>query len=505
VQAQPLPGTEGAAYPFWSPDGRFLGFFAGGKLKRVDTAGGEPQILCDATNGRGGSWNRDGVIVFSAAPNSPINRIGASGGAVTAVTKLDPRKSFGHNWPQFLPDGRHFLFYHRSAQIEEQGVYVASLDSPTVTRILPSGSMGLYANGHLLFVRDGILFAQPFDDRALRTTGEPVRMADRVGYFNAAFGYVAVTASTTDVVVYGPGVALTTQLRWLDRRGAAAGPATPPAVYSGPRISPDQTRVAVAITDATTPKRDIWVMDVARGTTSRATFDPAPVWFPTWSADGSTLFFGSTRPGATSIFRKAVAGQDELLYSNTGSVGAFATYPTDASADGRLLLYTLSSSLGYDLAVLALSKDREASVFLATPFNEAQGRFSPDTRWIAYASDESGRFEVYVRPFPARDEQWKVSLTGGTQPEWRRDGKELFYISADRKLMAVSVATEGNTLVAGSPHALFDVEIPEGSAPYPTDYAVSADGQRFLVNTVVEQTSRPTLTVVLNWTAELGK
>src|SRR5262245_46639582 len=396
VEAQALPESEGATLPFWSPDGRFLAFFAGGKLKRIDTAGGEPQTLCDASNGRGGSWNRDGVIVFAASPNSVIKRISAAGGPVVDITTFDAaRKGFGHNWPVFLPDGRHFLFYHRSASAEQNGVYVGSLDSSAIMQVLPSGSMAVYASRHLLFARDGILFAQPFDERSLRTSGEPVRIADRVGYFTAALGYAAVTVSSTGIVAYGPGVALTTRLRWLDRSGAQVGAATSPAVYSGPRLSPDQKRLAVAVTDAATPERDIWVMDVARGTTSRATFDPGADWFPAWSADGASLFFGSTRPGATSIFRKVGAGRDEPFYADIRSDGTFATYPSDTSADGRFLMYTQSSARGYDLGVLRLAGAPEPGPFLSTPFNEAQGRFSPNTRWIAYASDESGRFEVY--------------------------------------------------------------------------------------------------------------
>jgi Tol biopolymer transport system component len=336
----------------------------------------------------------------------------------------------------------------------------------------------------------------------LKTIGEPTRIADRVGYFTSAFGYASMTASSTGVLVYGPSVALTTQLRWLDRTGMSAGASSAPAMYNSPRLSPDQKSVAFAFSDSATPERDIWVMDVARGTTSRATFDPSADWFPAWTPDGGVIFFGSTRPGATSIFRKVGAAQDELFYTDGASR---ATYPNDVSNDGRLLLFTNSGPRGYDLGVLPLAGDRKAAAFLATPFNEAQGRFSPDTRWVAYASDESGRFEIYVRPYPARDQQWRVSVAGGSQPEWRRDGKELFYISADRKMMAVPTAIDGETFTSGTPRVLFDVDIPEGSAPYPTDYAVSADGQRFLVNTVVEQTSRPTLTAVLNWTAELGK
>jgi Tol biopolymer transport system component len=477
IEAQSLPGTEGASFPFWSPDGRFLGFFAVGKLKTIDTAGGGPQSLCDASSGRGGTWNAEGVILFSGSPNSVIYRIPASGGTATAVTKIGvPDTAFGHNWPQFLEDGRHFLFYRRTAQIERTGVYLGSLDSSTITAVLQSGSLATYASGRLLFARDGVLFAQRFDDRTLKITGEPIRIGDHVGYFTAALGYAAFTAASTGVLAYGPGVALSTSLRWLDRRGTVVGPSSAAAVYSTPRLSPDQTRVAVTITEAATPNRDIWVMDVARGTSSRATFDASADWFPAWAPDGARMFFGSTRPSSTSIFQRVGAGRDELVFSQSDGEGARAMYPNDVSADGRFLVYTQSGSKGYDLGVLRLTGERKGSDFLVTPFNEAQARFSPNARWIAYASDESGRFEVYVRPFPAANEQWKVSGAGGMQPEWRRDGKELFYIAADRKLMTVPVTIDGGGFSAGVPHALFDVDIAELSAPYPTEYTVSADG-----------------------------
>ena len=351
IQATPLPGTEGASFPFWSPDGRFLAFFASGKLKKTDTAGGEPQSLTDAVSGRGGSWNPDGVIVFAGSSASGITRIAASGGTVTVVTALDPeQKTFGHSWPQFLPDGRHFLFYQRSSIAEHQGLFVASLDSSTVTSVRPSESMALYASGHLLFVREGILFAQRFDDRAFRTTGEPMRIADHVGYFTGAFGYFAGTASSTGVLVFGPGVALTTQLRWLGRSGyQRERRRLLQRLQLASLIAGPEKRCPV-LADTATPERDIWVMNVASGATSRASFDPEVDWFPTWSADGGVMFYGSTRQGVTWIFRKAGAGQDELFYSEMEADRPLAAYPNDTSDDRGSLLYTRLSSRGYDLA-----------------------------------------------------------------------------------------------------------------------------------------------------------
>jgi len=511
VQAEPLPGTEGASYPFWSPDSRFIAFFAGGKLKKIDTTGGVPQVLCPAGAGRGGAWHPDGFILFVGQGNRPISRISASGGVVTAATTFDPGQSvLGQAWPQFLPDGRHFLYFQRSTKPEHRGVHVTALGSSSSSRILESDGMAVYASGHLVFVRDGTLFAQAFDDRTLQTNGDPVRIGEHIGYWTAGLGYAAVTVSPTGVLAHGPSVRLTTSLRWHDRSGASTAPPTAPAQYTTPRLSPDQKSVVVAMTDGATAQPDLWVLGLARGTTSRLTSDPATDWFPAWSADGGRLLFGSNRLGVTTPFQKVVGGGPEepaaeSLFNAVGATSPGATSPSDTSGDGRLLLYTQLTQQGYDLGVLTLTGERKASTFLSTPFNEAQARFSPNTRWVAYASDESGTFEVYVRPFPPASGQTQISIAGGTQPEWRRDGKELFYISADGKLTAVPVTTNGTTFSAGTPRGLFDVEVPEPNPPFPTDYALTADGQRFLVNTVVDQPTRPALTVILNWTADLKK
>ena len=271
-------------------------------------------------------------------------------------------------------------------------------------------------------------------------------------------------------------------------------------MYRSPRLSPDQTRVVMAVNQTVGAVSDLWVLELARGTTSRVTSHPRNEWFPAWTSDGHRLFFASTRYSTSAIFEKTL-GEEE------GSVTegpAVATYPDDVSGDGRFLVFHSVTPRGYDLGVLTLAGPRQASPFLATPFNELQGRFSPNGRWMAYASDESGRFEVYVRPFPAAIGQTQISIAGGMQPEWRRDGKELFYISTDGNLTAVPVTTEAPAFSAGTSRALFDVDVPEPSAPYPTDYAVTANGQRFLVNAVVDQATRAPLTVILNWT-ELKK
>jgi Tol biopolymer transport system component len=261
--------------------------------------------------------------------------------------------------------------------------------------------------------------------------------------------------------------------------------------------------VALAVIDAQNQSLDILILELTRGGFSRVTDDQWTDWFPVWAPNGSRLFFSSTRSGSAALFQKApsAAGQgDEVL-----PPASLGMYPTDVSSDGRFVAtHQTSSGAGYDVVVVPLTADPARQPFLNSRFNEIQARFSPNGRWIAYASDETGRFEVYVRPFPATAGQWPISAGGGMQPEWRRDGKELFYISADGRLMAVDVTTDSAAFAAGVPRPLFDVEVPEATAPYPTDYGVSADGQRFLVNTVVDQAERSSLTVILNWTADLG-
>ena len=309
-------------------------------------------------------------------------------------------------------------------------------------------------------MRGGTLFAQAFDVQGIRTTGEPIRVADGVGY-NGGLGYAAITVSVNGVLAHGSGVMPTTSLQWKSRGGAPAGSSSQPGMYGSPRLSPDQKSVAMTLNEAADSSADLWVLDLARSTMSRATTDPATDWFPVWASDGRHLFFSSNRAGSSfTVFQKANGEQEKPVPEAILFPGS-AIYPGDVSTDGRFLVFHNSNPRGYDLGVMTLAGARKASAFLATPFNDVQGRFSPNGRWMAYASDESGRFEVYVRPFPAASGQTLISIAGGMQPEWRRDGKELFYISADGKLTAVPVTTDAATFSAGTSHALFDVEVLE--------------------------------------------
>jgi hypothetical protein len=361
----------------------------------------------------------------------------------------------------------------------------------------------VYTSGYLLFVRDGVLFAQAFDERSLRTAGEPIRLTEGIGYFRGLTGFSAIAVSATGVLAFGPSIGVVTNLDWFGRDGAAVGRLGEPAVYSSPRLSSDGKTVVVSITAPKSLERDIWTLDVARNTLSRVTFDVEhwTDWFPIWSPNADRMFFSSTRLGISTLFERIGIGQEHVVdEANKGVV----SYPDDVSRDARLLAYTEATKSGYDLAVMTVEKPRRTSTFLSTKFNEVQPRFAPNMRFIAYASDETGAFEVYVRPYPTGKAQWRVSTAGGMQPEWRRDGRELFFLGAEGKLMAVPVSIDGD-FRGGVPHPLFNVDVAPPTQPYQTQYAVTADGQRFLVNTVVEQPDRPALTIMLNWIEALKK
>ena len=504
TDAQPLAGTEGATFPFWSPDGRFVAFFAGGKLKKIAVAGEAPQTLCDVVAPRGGAWSPSGVILF-ARSQSPLGQVSQEGGAVTPATRFDEaQEPIFHYWPQFVPDGKHFLYLQRSAKSEFRGIYIGSLATPETTQILATEVRGMFAQGALLFVRDGLLFAQTFDERAFRLSGAPVRIADDVGFRTASYGYAAFDASANGPVVVGPTLLHSSQLNWFDRDGNLVGNG-PQGVFESPRLSSDQKTVAVSVRDAQASTSDISVFDVTRGVPSRVTVHPGSDTFPVWMPDGAHLLFASsrdaTKSSAVAVYRKSAKGIEDEEPVNAQS--PLLGYPDDVSSDGQFVLAHRLTTSGNDLVAYPLPQDGRERAVLSTPFNEVQARFSPDGKWVAYASDESGRFEVYVRPFPFSAERTPVSTAGGMQPEWRRDGKKLFYISGDRKMMTVSISADGTTLTPGTPRALFAVYVVAPNNPYPGHYAVRADGQRFLVNSVTDEPTRQTLTVILNWQALL--
>jgi eukaryotic-like serine/threonine-protein kinase len=505
VEARPVAGTEGASAMFWSPDSQFLVFGVSGKLKKIGIAGGPPETLCDISSDFfGGSWNRDGVIIF-ATGNSGLWRVSAAGGIASPLTKLDAaREENFHAPPVFLPDQRHFIYLRNSPK--DRGVYVGSLDArpeqQASKRLLATEYSADYAPspspsvGHLLFVRAGTLMAQPFNSDQLELMGEAVPVAENVGS-NAANAWFS--ASATGVLAYRTGSLFgqNSQLTWFDRQGKRLGTAGEPAAYDTLAISPDSMRVAVDRRSG--GGRAIWLHEFERGVSARLTFDPTEGHAPVWSPDGSRIVFLS---GQT-LYEKVSTGagnEDVLLKSND------AVIPNDWSRDGRFLLYSQEDpKTGWDLWVLPLDGDRKSTPYLRTQFPESQGVFSPDSRWVAYRSAESGTSEVYVRPFPASSGgKWMVSKGGGFEPRWRRDGKELFYISPDGTLWSVDVSTSP-TFKPGVPRSLFQTTT--RFSPNYFRYDVTTDGQRFLANEPVDSTagySAP-ITVVLNWQAMLKK
>ena len=497
-----LAGTAGASFPFWSPDGRWLGFFAEGKLHKVDVSGGRPQALADAPSGRGGSWGRDGVIVFAPSPTGPLYQVSTAGGEPRAVTSINPsREEDSHRWPQLLPDGRRFLYFVRSGLTETRGTYVGSLDSLETARLLGGESIGAYAESpsgqaHLLFLRNQVLMAQSFDQGTLRTTDDAFPLAQPVrsvaGLYRARFS-VSVTGG---VLVYEAGGS-DRELSWFDRRGNRLGIVGVPGAYFSLDLSPDGQSVVVDREDQT-GDRDIWLLDVARGASSRLTGRSAINTSPVWSPDGNRIIFMSTRDGVWNLYRRSSsdAGKDELLLETSRN-----KWPTSWSRDGSFLAYhELHAKTQWDLWVLPLERKEAPYPLLQTEFDEQWGRFSPDGKWIAYQSNETGRDEVYVRAFsPDRSPtgaRWQVSTDGGVEPRWRADGTELFYLARDGRLMAVEVKAQ-IAFEAGVPHALFLTRALSG--PF-TRYAVAPGGERFLVNSEAKDRMPPT--VVVNWDAK---
>jgi serine/threonine protein kinase/Tol biopolymer transport system component len=509
LNARLIAGTEGAAQPFWSPDGRFIGFFAAGALKTIGLTGGPPQTLAEASVPLGGTWNRDGVILFGRALGTPIVRVSAGGGATTQVTSLVQTSGIAaHASPFFLPDGQHFFFVAATGPTAGD-TYIGSLDSHDARLLFRSNSAAIYSpSGHVLFLRESTLMAQRFDLATLSTRGEAVAVAEGVG---RSFLSISFLASDNGTLVYRPAMAANTRPTWVSRAGEALAGAAPAGSYEEMSLSPDDTRVAFARPGPT--GTDVWLTDLARGITSRFTFRPPLNNVPIWSSDGRQIVFASSSGGLLNLHRRAsdASGPDELLLQLNAQPLLF---PSDWSADGRFLIYYRTDpKTQLDIWTLPLVGDRpsnrsgrsdaaegrKAIPFLRGEYNESQGQLSPDGRWMAYVSDESGSQQVYVQSFPTLGGQRQVSSAGGNQPRWRRDGKELFYLAPDRRLMAVAVKT-GETFEADSPRALFRTEL--NAAALRQSYAVSLDGQRFLLN-VSDQAGSPPMTVVLNWPALL--
>ena len=489
LNVRPLAGTEGARRPFWSGDGRSIGFFADGKLKRVDAGGGPVRPLADvdATFTLGGTWNSGGIILFAPSFGRPIMRMSASGGASTSVTNLKQGETVVHNSPFFLPDGRHFI-YSAATGPTTHVVYFASLDGGEPVRLVETNSPAQYAEpGYLLYVIGKALMAHPFDAQHGTLVGEPVSVA-----ISVVLGGVVFSASTTRTLMYRP-TSTTNELVWVDRQGHRTGVAAPVAAYEAIALSPDGKRIAFDRYSST--DQDVWVHDIERQLSSRFTtqgpFNNVPVWAP----DGGTIAFATGRNGGIDIYQRkfgATGDDDAVLRVNAIPI----LFPSDWSRDGKYLMYYCTdTNTRLDTWVLPLFGDRTPIKILGTPYNESQGQFAPDGKSFAFVSDDEGQPQVYLQSFPSPTRRAKVSTGGGTQPRWRPDGRELFYLAPDGKMMSVSI--RGNdTLETDAPRLLFNT--PLDSRALRQSYAVSPDGQRFLLQ-MPSASSSATLTVVLNW------
>jgi len=502
--ARPLAGTEGGQRPFWSPDGRFVGFFTDRELKKIDVNGGPVFTLAEARESRGGTWNRDGVILFAPDARGPIYRVNANGGKAIPATVYGPRDAT-HRYPRFLPDGRHFLYLVKHGgpgQAQDPEGRVGSLNSKDSKLVVNVASNAVYASGYLLYVREGALVAQAFDPDRLAVKGEPITLAPDV-LMDERFSRGVFSVSENGVLVYQTGRGqMLSALRWLDRSGAVLGTVGEPAQFfngGDPEISPDGTRATASIVDLRTGVADVWMIDLGSGTRRRFTTGPGDKFWSAWSPDGRRI--------AYSIWAPARSGYDIVAKPTSGSEAerrlapdlAEFQVPCSFSPDGRFLIIQKRKQSRDDLWALPLDGGATPQPVAVTPALEWMGQFSPNGRYVAYMSDESGRYEVYVAAFPGPAGRWQVSQNGGKEPRWGKDGKELFFFAPDNRLMAAQVKTETESFEVGDIRQLFQTR----SMGFAYRYDVAKDGKRFLVNAGLPQELSP-ITIVTNWTAEVA-
>lgn len=507
LTGQILAGTEGATFPFWSPDSHSVGFFADGQIKTIDASGGPVQAVCPAPQGRGATWSSHGVIVFAPTPLGNLFRVAATGGVPVAVTKLDAaRHEDTHRWPQFLPDGRHFLYLARTLDIGNSEIRLASIDSTEWVSVVSATGNAVYAPpGWLLFPRGNTLVGQRFDPDQFRLSGEPVPIADEVSW-NGNVNLASFSVSANGVLVYtrnvGEGVS---ELIWMDRNGKILGKVGDPGGYFGPRLSPDGRKLAVEVSDPSThTNSDIWIYDLAQGSRTRLTFSQANEYnrMPVWSPEGGRIVFSSVRGGHSQVYEKAVSGieTEHLVSPSEGN-----RYATTWSPDGHWIAGIQQSPQqgGTEFLLLPTAVNQKPTAFLpgATGLSRfAFPRISPNGKWIAYGSWETGRGGVYISSFPSGAGKWQVSVNGGFDLVWRRDGKELFYVGLDDTLMSAEISEQKESPVVGRVQPLFRTH----RVPSPNwTFDVSPDGNRLLVNSLMQPATPEPITVVVNWDAEL--
>ncbi|MFQ5700992.1 MAG: protein kinase [Acidobacteriota bacterium] len=497
IKALPLPGTDGARYPFWSPDSRTLAFFAGDKLRKIDTTGGPPLTLCQAPSGRSGSWGRAGVIVFAPERTGGLYQVNGAGGATRPATRFDEQKDDTHRWPFFLPDGRHFFYFVRAKGGGTNTVRIGSVDASTDSVLMQSDAQAIYASGYVLYLQESTLMARPFGPGDRAFTGEAFPVAEEI-QIDANYNRGVFSASQNGVLAYQTGKArIGNRLLWLDRGGKQIGSLGERLLHLAPRLSPDGRSVAVEIADPSSGS-EIWIYDIARGLRTRFTFDPDRDVSAVWSPDGEQIVFSSNRNGQYDLYEKSFGGSGEARLLLASDLDKF---PSSWSPDGRFLAYL---SIGdpdtrADVWVLPVKGAVEPIPFLRTEFVETHPAFSPDGRWMAYTSNESGRREVYVAPFPGPGRKWQISLNGGSFPAWGADGSEIFFVQDSSRLMAARVEAQGSSFIIGAVSELFSFQ---PGAPFRI-YDRTGDGKRFLIAWAAESQTQEPLTLVVNWTSKL--
>ncbi|HLF15175.1 MAG TPA: protein kinase [Bacteroidota bacterium] len=491
LEAQSLPGTENATFPFWSPDSRQIGFFADGKMKKIDLTGGLPVEICDAPNGLGGAWNARGDILFAPGTPGGLFRVSSGGGIARPVTRLDSSKNeSSHRWPSFLPDGNRFLFTSLRVYDEDAITYFSSLDDTARPAVMTSDVNTVFAApSHILFLTNRTLMAQGFDPGSGKVAGDPFPVTVDVGSV-PLLGVGDFSYSAAGILTTGSGRSVNRQYAWFDRSGKNLGPACPPGNYFDIALSPSETQAAVQRSDIQTGNSDIWTIDLRRNLITRFTFDPAVEDDPIWSADGNYIYFSNARGGTYNIYRKIANGVGSAEMATRPGM---PQRPRHASADGRYLLFEVTNPETHsDIWVLPSDTTVKPFPYFASEFDETFAQFSPDGRWIAYASNESGRSDVYVQSFPRAGGRWQVSVDGGSQPRWRGDGGELYYIAPDLKLMAVEIRP-GASFDYGLAKPLFQTRIDSYTAP--NRYGVVENGKKFLLNIPVDEQIASPITV----------
>ncbi len=499
VVARPLSGTDDAQYPFWSPDSQFIGFFAGGKLKKVNASGGQPLTLCDAPDGKGGSWSPDGVILFAPGPYQPINRVPQLGGEPAVVTTFDAdRGDDSHRHPRWLPDGRHFLYLARfpDGSREGQAIMAASLDGGDDKLLVRSPAAAEYASGHLLYLMENTLMAQPFNPANLELEGDPVPVADSVAVMSTGTAQGVFSASQTGVLTFQSGTLSWDQvLRWRDRDGKALEAIGEPArFWDTVELSPTGDTAAVRIREDDGDNLDIWIVELDRRLRTRFTFDPAEDNDPVFSPDGTRLVWATYEGNGATMNLKAIGGSGE-----GEQVASFdkPTWPETWHPEGGTLMIAQriqETPVNLDLLVLPVPEVGDPRPWQVSEFVEYGAEFSPDGRWVVYGSNESDEWEVYVAPFPGPGRKWQVSSGGGGWPRWRGDGREILYEDSAGTLVGIGVETRGDGLAFSEPERLFQHKVSQGRS-----WDVSDDGQRFLLVEPEENQDPQPITVVVNW------